>query len=482
VNRKHRPGRLLSIVAIALTFATSAEARPATPTNAMLVQLDLVIEHALEAGGAPGASVAIEWHGEVIYKKGFGYADLENHVPVTPDTVFAIGSITKTMTALAIHQLVAAGKVRLDASVGEYLPELAGPERNVKIRYLLDHTSGIVSYTDVPGFPLESQGPMSRKDVLGWFDSRPLQFAPGSRWSYTNSGFYLLGLVIEAVSGMSYEDYLQKNVFEPFGMTHSSLTSWRPLLTSRAHGYRRGRQGLENAPRYDPVLPFAAGAVLSTSGDLLNYQRGELGDASKSPALRNSLLVRDSLPDGFVLPYSLGALVFTTFNGHRRIGHPGDIFGFESQYSYYPDDDMTIVVLTNNQNASFPPISIEQKLARVLFGISQPNPIDASLDSSLANRLTGEYEVGDLRFGFDRIEFDFKDGMLQMAIGGKGAPLVALRYQGGKRFISSADDEQWVEFHLDKGATAVDVALYGFPLKLKKIQNSPSSNTDLSAP
>jgi CubicO group peptidase (beta-lactamase class C family) len=439
-----------------------------------VAQLDHIVEQTLEAGGAPGASVAIERHGEVIYQKGFGHADVENDVPVTPDTIFPIGSITKSMTALAIHQLIATGKVEIDAPVGRYLPDLPAPDRDVKVRYLLDHTSGIPSYTEVLGFPHEAQGPMSRKDILGWFESRPLSFVPGSRWSYTNSGFYLLGLVIEAVSGTSYADYLQKHVFEPFGMTSSSLISWQPLLIHRAHGYRRGRNGLENAPRYDPLLPFAAGAVLSTSGDLLRYVSGVFNGTKTPAALRDALLVRDSLPDGFVLPYSLGALVFTDVGGHRRIGHPGDIYGFEAQYSYYPDDDLTIVILTNNQNAAFPPISIEQKLARVLLGIPQPVPIDAALDASLANRLIGEYEVGDMRFGFERIEFALKDGVLQMAIGGRGAPSVPLRYQGGTRFVSWVDDEQWVEFALGKSQPAVNVAFYGSPLHLTRIQAGPS--------
>jgi D-alanyl-D-alanine carboxypeptidase len=474
LSRKHRSWCWpLGVAALALTCAASAKAPLAALTSATITQLDQIVEQALEAGGTPGASVAIEWHGEVIYQKGFGHADLENNVPVTADTVFPIGSITKSMTALAIHQLIAAGKVDLDAQVGRYLPDLPAPDRDIKIRYLLDHTSGIASYTEAPGFPHESQAPMSRKDILGWFVSRPLLFVPGSRWSYTNSGFYLLGLVIEAVSGTSYADYLQKNVFEPFDMTHSSLTSWEPLLNHRAHGYRRGHDGIENAPRYDPLLPFAAGAVLSTSGDLLRYHRGVFSGRSTPTTLRNALLVRDSLPDGFVLPYSLGALVFTDVSGHRRIGHPGDIYGFEAQYSYYPDDDLAIVILTNNQNSSFPPISIEQKLARALLGVRQPKLIDAPLDPSLANRLTGEYAVGDMRFGFDRIEFAVKDGVLQMAIGGRGAPAVPLRYQGGARFVSSSDDEQWVEFALGAKPPAVSVAFYGSPLKLTRVQTGP---------
>lgn len=462
-----RASRLIGLVCLVMTAAVHG-AEPGI-SKATVAELDRVVEHALKDGGAPGVSVAIARHGRVLYEKGVGYADLENQVPVTPETVFPIGSVTKTMTALAIQQLVAAGKVELDAPVGRYLPDLPSPARDVKIRYLLDHTSGLVNYTDEPGFPHESQAPMSRADILHWFAAKPLLFASGTRWSYTNSGFYLLGLVIEAVSGVSYQDYLQQHVFGPFGMADSSLTSWQPLLPHRAHGYRRSSQGLQNAPRYDPLLPFAAGAVLSTTGDLLKYCRGVFGEGTSATALSEALLVRDSLPDGFVLPYSLGALVLTNFEGHRRIGHPGDVYGFEAQYSYYPDDALAVVVLTNNQNARFPPISIEQKLVRVLLGLKPMKVVDQPLDAALGQRVAGEYEVTNMRFGFDRIAFTAADGTLRMAIGGQGAPSIPLRYQGGTRFVSSMDDEQWIEFKTDSAAQEVQVAFYGFPLSFRRV-------------
>jgi CubicO group peptidase (beta-lactamase class C family) len=461
---------VLVVAATLLSIAaTGADAeRPGLPKS-KAAEIDRIVENALAAGGTPGASIAIERHGRVIYQKGFGYADVENEVKVTPETVFPIGSITKTMTGLAINQLIAAGKVELDAPVGHYLPDLTAPDRGVPIRYLLDHLSGIIGYTEIPGFPGDAQQSMTRQEVVGWFAARSLLYPPGTRWNYTNSGFYLLGLVIEAVSGGSYADYLQAHEFGPFGMTHTSLASWQTVLAHRAHGYRRGPHGLENAPRYDPLFPFAAGAVMSTSGDLLKYRRGVFGDGPTPAKLREALVVRDVLPDGFVLPYSLGSLVCTDFEGHRRIGHPGDIHGFEAQYSFYPDDDLTIVILTNNQNAPFPPISIEQKIVRVVLGIPAPARRDAALPASTAERLAGEYEVGDLRFGFDRIAFSVTDGVLQMAVGGTGAPSLPLRYQGGTRFVSSLDDEQWIEFTAGTDPVRVKVAFYGSPLELHRI-------------
>lgn len=455
--------------ALATVCLAGTSVTVAAPTAARLQEVDAILLHSVKSGDVPGISVAIEQRGKIIYQKGFGFADLENRVAVTPETVFPIGSITKAMTGLAINQLIAQGKVDLDAPVGRYLPHLPAPSRDIPIRYLLDHVSGIVGYTEVKGFPNNTQAPISREEVLGWFASKPLLFEPGTRWSYTNSGFYLLGLVIEAVSGQSYADYLQAHEFVPFDMTKTSIVSWNALIPHRAHGYRHGATGIENAPRYDPLLPFAAGAVLSTSGDLLKYRRGVFGSGPTSAELRQKLLIRDSLQNGFQLPYSLGALVINDFEGHRRIWHPGDIFGFSSQYAYYPDDDLTIVILTNSQNSTVPPTSLERKIIRAVFGIPKPALVDLAVAPALANAVTGEYEVGDMRFGFDRVAFAYDHGTLEMALGGIGAPGIALRYQGGKRFVSSKDDEQTVEFDAEANPPRVSIGFYGSTLTLHRL-------------
>ena len=457
------------VLLVALWLGATTASAETTLSAAQSAQIDAVMRSELTAGQIPGASVAIERRGEVIYEKGFGLADIENKVPVTPASVFPIGSITKTMTGLAIQQLIAAGKVDLDSPVGRYLPGLAAPARDAKIRFLLEHTSGIVGYTDIAGFPNNTQAPMSREDIVRWFAARPLLFPMGTRWSYTNSGLYLLGLVIEAVSGMSYADYLERNEFAPFGMKQSTLAGWAPLIADRAHGYRHGPLGLENAPRYDPLLPFSAGVVMSTADDLLKYRQGVFGSGPTPIALRTRLLEQDHLPDGFILPYSLGCLVVGDFAGHRRIGHPGEIYGYSAQYSYYPDDALTIVILTNRQDASFPPMTIEQKIVRILLGIPPPVIKDVPLPSQSASALVGEYEVGHLRFGFDRVAFVAKDGLLQMELGGVGAPAIPLRYQGGTAFVSSVDDEQHIDFASSAAGMEVTVSFYGSPLVLHRI-------------
>ena len=262
--------RFAALAAVALMAYTSV----ASPGDAIETRLDRILARATEEGGKPGIAVAIQRGTQVIYSKGFGYADLEHRVPVTADTVFPIGSITKTMTGLAIAQLLAAGKIDLDAPAGKYVPGLPPPARDALVRHLLNHTSGLVNYTELPEFPRGAERPVTRAEVLGWFSSKPLQFEPGTRYNYTNSGTFLLGLIIEHVSGQTYEEYVRQNIFTSFGMQHTSMADWRVLVSHRAHGYQRGKTGWVNAPRYDPLVAFSAGSVMSTTGDMLEVSGG----------------------------------------------------------------------------------------------------------------------------------------------------------------------------------------------------------------
>lgn len=424
--------------------------------------LDALIGRGMKQAPFPGLVVAIQRGEEVVYRKAFGYADLENSVPVTVDTVFPIGSVTKTMTGLSIMQLVAQGRLGLDDRAGDHLANLPAPVAALRIRNLLDHTSGLVNYTDVPGFPRNSQRPFTREEMLGWFVNLPLQFEPGTRWSYTNSGLYLLGLILEKITGLTYDVYLKRNLFTPFGMVSSSMEGWETVVPHRAHGYVPGPGGLQNAPRYDPLVPFSAGAVLSTVDDMLRYRRGVFGDGPTPPEVRRLILQRDNLASGARLPYALGCLAVTDFEGHTKVSHPGDIFGFSSQYSYYPDDRITIVLLTNVQNGAIPPISLEQKIARRVLGLAQPQIVDRPLSAAEATKFTGAYTIGEIRFAVSQMTFVYKDGGLGVSFdhGGEG-PLLPLRYQGGETFVSAADDEHRFRFDLSSSPPRLYMSYYG---------------------
>lgn len=430
----------------AWTAPAAVAAEAAAPAASREARADAAIEKLMKAGPFPGVSVAIEQHGRVVYRKGFGYADLARYIPVTPATRFPIGSITKSFTCLSVMQLVNKGEIDLDKPAGAYLTDLPEPDHDVAVHYLLNHTSGIPNYTDLPDFPMSKPLGMTRQQVISYFDTKPLQFPSGERFSYTNSGTYLLGLIIEKVSGESYDRYVTDHVFKPFGMSHSGFDAHDDGAANRARGYKLGKDGFTPATLYDFEVPFSAGSIVSTSGDLLKYREGVFGPRT-SPAVRKLILTHAPLPDQ-PNPYALGCLIETDFEGHHKITHSGDIFGFSADYAYYPDDDLTIAILTNTQSAAFPPLTIEHKLARIYLGLPEPRLVDLPVPADLGRKLEGDYEVGAFRFGFDTIGFVYKDGQLDLSFGGaaSGAPLLPLRYQGDGRFVSSVDDEHVMIF------------------------------------
>ncbi|MEI9995582.1 MAG: serine hydrolase domain-containing protein [Rhizomicrobium sp.] len=410
--------------------------------DASLGAIDAIVADALVQGPYPGVEIAIERHGKIIADKGYGFADLERNVPVRADTIFQIGSITKSFTALAIMQLVDAGKLSLDAKIGDVLPALPQPAHDLKIRNLLNHTSGLQNYTELKDFPLHSQDPTTRDKMVAAFATKDLLFPPGTGWSYSNSGLYLLGLVIEKVSGVDYPTYLRTHVFEPFGMTSTSIPDWQTVLKRRAAGYSFDGKVFQNAQRYDWVVPFSAGAIASTAGDLIRYRHGVFASAATSQHVRDLILTLDPLADGTPLPYALGCLVLGDFEGHRKISHSGDIFGFAAHYAYYPKDDLTIVVLTNHQGASFPPSTIERKIARVMLGIPARRSADLPLTADEAKAFEGDYALA-LHFGAAKLGFAYADGKLAVTLGGLGGggPTIPLRYQGNGVFLSPQNSE-----------------------------------------
>lgn len=411
---------------------------------------DAILEDALKAGPYPGVIVAVERRGKLVYSRAVGVADLETKRPMTFETRLPIGSITKSFTCLSTLQLAAAGKIDLDRPVGAYVADLPQPSRDVPVRNLMNHTGGVVSYLSVKGFPYDQTMNITRRDVVGFFGDKPLMFEPGTAFSYSNSGTYLLGLAIEGVTGETYDSYVETNVFKPFGMTHSGFDVDDVAAPDRARGYRRGPQGLMPAVRYGMLAPFSAGAIVSTAGDLLKYRRGVFGPKT-SPAVRELFLTRDKLKDGTSVPYMLGCMAETDLDGRRKYSHAGDIYGFASHLAYYPDADITVVVLTNNQSGSFPPVTIERKVARAFLGLPQQVRQALPLTEADAAAYVGDYRVGAIKFGPETLGFVYKDGQLNLSFGGQksGARLVPLRNQGGGVFASPVDDEQLFRFGAD---------------------------------
>lgn len=439
------------------------------PADDSAARADAAMQEMLEKGPFPGMAVAVARDGRLIYTRGFGVADRQSNAPVLPGTRFPIGSITKPFTCLSVLQQVDKGRVDLDSPIGRYLPDLPAPSRDATVRQLLEHSSGIPNYLENREFPYNKPVGLSRQDMLGYFAAIPLMFPPGTQFSYSNSNTYLLGLLIEAVTGESYDHYVAEHVFRPFGMTQSDFGA-RP---DRAKGYLTRGGAVRDGIAYDWLVPFSAGAIVSSAPDLLLFAEGLFGKET-SAAVRRMALSGDLLGDGTPNAYLKGCLIAGTLDGQRKYSHPGSIYGFSSHIAYYPDSRLTVVVLANGQGENFPAVSVEHRLARIFLGLSEVGSGARPFDAAEAEWIAGTYVITNRRLGFDRLGFVAKDGALHLSYGGptSGAPLISLLPLGDGRYASSVDPEQQFRFVREAdGAVSLIVNYYDADFPMRKTES-----------
>jgi D-alanyl-D-alanine carboxypeptidase len=321
---------------------------------------------------APAVSIVVVRGRDTLVSEGYGLIDLENAVPATPHSVYRIGSITKQFTSAAVMQQVEAGKVRLDDSIGTYLPSLPARWHGVTVRQLLNHTSGIPSYTDLGPRWLRRIGEFMSPDTLvGLTANDSLNFAPGTGWRYDNSGYVILGMLVEKVTGKSYAQYLKERVFAPAGLTETMYCSNAPIIPHRAQGYGKDSSGWRNAAFIDMSQPFSAGALCSSALDLARWNHA-LGSGRVVSAASYKAMTS---PSGTALPRHYGfGLVADTLAGHRIIQHGGGIPGFSTANAWFPDDSLSVTVLPNGEGAR--PDRLLSNIARAVFGVplQQPQP------------------------------------------------------------------------------------------------------------
>jgi len=293
----------------------------------------------------PGASLLVAIGGTEILARGYGKADLENDVSVTPQTVFRIGSITKQFTAAAILQLVDAGRLKLDARLDELLPAFAFAGKKVTLHQLLNHTSGIRSYTGLGRkFWSRVNERISHEQLYELIKDEPFDFEPGAGWKYNNSGYYLLGVIIEKVSDKSYAEFVGEQLFKPVGMTKTRYGGSDQIVKHRARGYTKSKGKVVNCRLMSMRAPFAAGGLLSTTRDLHRWNLALHG---------GKVLARDSYrkmttATGKAAPrgYGYGLMLRERKTG-REISHGGGIFGFSTANHHVPKHRLTVTLLYN---------------------------------------------------------------------------------------------------------------------------------------
>ena len=313
------------------------------------------------AAGDFNGAVLVSRQGRIVYQHAFGYANREWNIPNDLQTKFEIGSMTKQFTAMLVLQLVNEGQIRLDGHISDYLPYYRKDTGNrVRISDLLSHTSGIPNFTDIPGFLEGSASRISYsvKDFVEEYCSGDLQFAPGSRFEYSNSGYFVLGAIVEQVSGASYERLLRDRILKPLGMKDSGYAHSETVLPHRASGYERSSSGLRNARFYDMSIPFAAGALYSTVGDLFLWDRALYGERLLPIRVRD-LLFKPNLEN-----YGYGWVILIPKRGAPYAGesipmHGGAIFGFQSVIQRIPKHRELIVLLDNNDSPKLLEIALQ---------------------------------------------------------------------------------------------------------------------------
>jgi CubicO group peptidase (beta-lactamase class C family) len=303
-------------------------------------------------------TVLVARGGDVLFSKGYGMANLEWDIPNSPSTKFRLGSVTKQFTAASILLLEERGKLKVEDPVKKYMPDAPAAWDKITIFHVLTHTSGIPSFTGFPDYKQTEPFETTPEKLVARFRDKPLDFAPGEKWSYSNSGYVLLGYLIEKISGQSYATFVQENIFTPLGMKDSGYDSNSKIIPHRASGYTSDRGVIENAGFIHMSIPFSAGSLYSTTEDLLRWERGLFGGKVLSPAS----LQKMTTP--FKEDYAFGLGVHTT-GGHKMIDHGGGIEGFNTHLAYYPDDQLTVVVLGNLNG---PASDIAGKLGSVAHG------------------------------------------------------------------------------------------------------------------
>ncbi|HEX8395079.1 MAG TPA: serine hydrolase domain-containing protein, partial [Longimicrobium sp.] len=397
-------GRLALASLLAAPSALRAQSAPVV-VDPSLAAMDSMLAAAYPAGG-PGASVIVERNGRVLMRKAYGMADIELGVPLRPEHVLRLGSITKQFTAVAVLMLADEGKLSVDDEVTKFFPDYPTQGRRITIAHLLNHTSGIRSYTSMAEWRRARRNDVSPAELIAIFRDAPMDFAPGQDWRYNNSGFALLGAIIEKVSGQSYADFLRARIFEPLGMRSTYVESQSAIIPGRVRGYElaEGRV-VRNSEYLSLSHPYSAGAIASTTDDLLKWGHAVAEGRFLKPETWRRAHAAGTLPDGRSTGYGYGWFI-SRLAGQPTLEHGGDINGFSSHDLLMPSERLHIYVLSNAERDFGNPETFSSRIAERVLGRSSI-PAAVNLSAAAMDVYTGVYRVGDERRVFTREDGKF---------------------------------------------------------------------------
>ncbi|MDC6385549.1 class A beta-lactamase-related serine hydrolase [Flagellimonas taeanensis] len=325
-------------------------------------KIDQVLETKFESNG-PGAVFLATKNGKIIYNKAFGLSNLELQVPMQTDNVFEIGSMTKQFTAVSILMLMEEGKLNLEDSITKFIPDYPTHGHRITVHHLLTHTSGIKSFTSVKGLNAIAQNEMEPMEVIDFFKDEPMDFAPGAEFKYNNSGYVLLGYIIEKVSEMSYEDFVEQRIFNRLGMASSRYASHSEVVPKRASGHHK-KEDYINARHISFSIPYASGSLMSTVADMFTWEEAIKNHVLLNKETTQLAFTNYTLNNGDPIHYGYGWHV-KEMEDMFSYEHGGSIFGFKSMGVYFPDGDIYVIGLSNCDCNS--PTEVTREIAKIIL-------------------------------------------------------------------------------------------------------------------
>lgn len=433
-------------MAIGLALLASTSSAAAALPRDFRANADAYIDAAWPSEG-PGGAIVIMEKGKIVYERAGGLADMEKRTPITPSTVFRMGSITKQFAAAVIMQLVDERKLSLDDRVSKFIPGYPQPGGSATVRQLLNHTSGIQPYTSVPGFMTESNisRPHSTSQMIAAFKDLPPVTPPGEAWAYNNSGYILIGAIIEKVTGQSWHEVVQERFATPLNLPTIRYGVEESAVPNMAKGYTVGEKGPVLASKLHLSVPHAAGGLIGSARDLAKWSQALHHGKVVSRDSYAQMIAPTRMPDGKHVEYGFG-LAPGKIRGQAAIGHGGGINGFTTDSVYIPDQDLFVAVFANSMPPTRSPSIVMRRLAALALG--QPYPLfeKANVKPTTLEPLTGMYrEEGNTGSKQDTVFV--RNGTLFLQP--EGQPELKLDPAGGDRFFPGQNSLTWLQFRRD---------------------------------
>ena len=455
---------LLSTSGLAQAQKPSATAAASQPLAA---QLDALLAPQFKPGD-PGATVIVVKDGKTVLRKAYGMADVAAKVPLTPATTLRLGSITKQFTAVAILMLADEGRLALNDPITRFFPDFPMQGKVITVEHLLTHTSGIVSYTGKPGFGATMTRDFSVAEMIDGFKNDPLEFEPGTRFHYNNSGYFLLGAIIEKVSGQPYARFLERRIFAPLGMNDTAYEGFERSRAPRAVGHTATDKGFAHSEPLSMSQPYAAGALVSTVDDLATWdaaiQAGQLLTPASWKRAFTSYRMAPDRTANYGYGWHIGKL-----QGVPMIEHGGGINGFSTHALRIPDRKVYVAVLTNSDSGPANPGLVARKAAGIAIGKPYREFKEVALDGAALDAVTGTYEV---EKGVQRVFRRGGDGLVMQR---SGRPPVALKAASNDTFFVPGGLD-WFEFQRDAAGKVTALTLHqdGNALVHQRIGDAPA--------